>query len=46
MDIVEEDMPLFRGTFDLIVERFGSMEGVMALTAASNYDEFVDALVG
>lgn len=46
IDIIETDMRLFRSIFELIVERFRSVEDVMALTATESYEEFSDALVG
>lgn len=46
MDIVEQDMHLFRSTFDLIVERFSNVESVAALAGTRTFGEFLDVLAG
>lgn len=43
--IAEQDMTMFRGAFDIIVETFMSVDKTAALLRTSRYDEFVEAFL-
>ncbi len=43
--IAEQDMAMFRGAFDLIVETFMSVDKTAALLRTTRYDDFVDTFL-